>query len=95
MGGRIDDGMPRMANERPLDRSIPDRSPGDAFIAIAHSGLRRHTKGSKALVVAWYSELARLPLPTPTPAGDKPPHYISRPHAPRFGIICVVFTTYN
>ena len=44
MGGRIDEGMPRMANERPPERSIPDRSPGHAFIAIGHAGWGRHTK---------------------------------------------------
>ena len=45
-----------------LEPSIPDRSPGHAFVPM--------TK--------WYSELARriLPRPTPTPAGDKPPRYI-------------------
>ena len=42
--GRNDEGMPRMTNERQLERSIPDRSPGHAFIAIAHAGWRRHTK---------------------------------------------------
>ena len=31
---RNDEGMPRMTNERLLERS--DRSPGHAFIAIAH-----------------------------------------------------------
>ena len=44
MGDRIDEGMPRMANERLPEQSIPDRSPGHAFIAIAHAGWRRHTK---------------------------------------------------
>ncbi len=44
MGGRIGEGMPRMANERLPERSIPDRGPGHAFIAIAHPGWRRHTK---------------------------------------------------
>ena len=43
-GAGIDEGMPRMANERLPERSIPDRSPGHAFIAIAHAGWRRHTK---------------------------------------------------
>ena len=38
------EGMPRMANERLPERSIPDRSPGHAFIAIARAGWRRHTK---------------------------------------------------
>ena len=67
-----------MTNERLLERSIPDRSPGHTFVAIARAGWRRHTKESKAGVVAWYSELARriLPRPTPSPAGDKPPRYI-------------------
>ena len=36
--------LPRMANERLPEQSIPDRSPGHAFIAIAHAGWRRHTK---------------------------------------------------
>ena len=56
---------------------IPDRSPGHAFVPIAHAGWVRHTKVGKAGVVARYSESARriLPRPTPTPAGDKPPHY--------------------
>ena len=78
MGGRNDEGMPRMANERLPERSIPDRSPGHAFVAIAHGGWGRHTKVWGAGVVVWYSELARriLPRPTPTPAGDKPPRYI-------------------
>ena len=44
MRGRNDEWMPRMTNERLLERSIPDRSPGHAFIAIAHAGWRRHTK---------------------------------------------------
>ncbi len=80
MGGRIGEGTPRMANERLLEQSIPDRSPGHTFVAIARAGWRRHTKESRAGVVAWYSELARriLPRPTPSPAGDKPPRYISR-----------------
>ena len=34
MGGRIGEGMPRMANKRLPERSIPDRSPGHAFIAM-------------------------------------------------------------
>ena len=34
MGGRIDEGMPRMANERLPERSIPDRSPGHAFVRM-------------------------------------------------------------
>ena len=63
-----------MTNERLLEPSIPDRSPGHAFIAIAHAGWRRHTKVGKAGVAVWYSELARWILlrATPTPAGDKP-----------------------
>ena len=44
MGGRNDQGMSRMTNERLPERSIPDRSPGHAFIAIAHPGWGRHTK---------------------------------------------------
>ena len=42
--GRVDEGMPRMVNERLPERSIPDRSPGHAFIVIAHAGWCRHTK---------------------------------------------------
>ena len=42
--GRSDQGMSRMINERLLEPSIPDRSPGHAFIAIAHAGCRRHAK---------------------------------------------------
>ena len=42
--GRNDQGMPRVTNERLLEQAIPDRSPGHAFIAIAHAGWRRHTK---------------------------------------------------
>ena len=42
--GRNDQAMPRVTNERLLERAIPVRSPGDAFIAIAHAGWRRHTK---------------------------------------------------
>ena len=41
---RNDEGMPRMTNERLLERSIPDRSPGHAFVPIAHPGWCRHTK---------------------------------------------------
>ena len=56
------------------------------FVPIAHAGGRRHTKVGTAGVVARYSESARriLPLPTPTPAGDKPPRYIFsfRPRPP-------------
>ena len=33
-----------VANERLPERSIPDRSPGHAFIGIAHAGWGRHTK---------------------------------------------------
>ncbi len=29
---------------RPAPESIPDRSPGHAFLPIAHAGCRRHTK---------------------------------------------------
>ena len=32
--GRNDQGMSRMTNERLLERSIPDRSPGHAFMAM-------------------------------------------------------------
>ena len=66
-----------MANERLPEPSIPDRSPGHAFVPIARAGWRRHTKVGKARVVVWYSELERwIPLrPNPTPAGDKPPRY--------------------
>ena len=42
--GRNDEGIPRMTNEMLPERSIPDRSPGRAFIAIAHAGWCRHTK---------------------------------------------------
>ena len=42
--GRNDQGMSRMSNERLLERSIPDRSPGHAFIAIARASPSRHTK---------------------------------------------------
>ena len=42
--GRIDEGMPRMTNERLWEQSIPDRSPGHAFITIAHAGWCRHTE---------------------------------------------------
>ena len=42
--GRSDEGMSRMTKERLLERSIPDRSPGHAFVPIAHPGWRRHTK---------------------------------------------------
>ena len=78
MGGRIDEGMPRMANERLPEQSVPDRGPGHAFVPIAHAGWCRHSKVGKSGVVAWYGELARwvVPRPTPAPAGDKPPHYI-------------------
>ena len=38
LGGRNDEGMSRMTNERLPERSIPDRSTGHAFIAIAHPG---------------------------------------------------------
>ena len=37
LGGRNDD-------ERLLGRSIPDRGPGHAFVAIVHAGDNRHTK---------------------------------------------------
>ena len=42
--GRNDEGIPRMTNEMLPERSIPDRSQGHAFIAIAHPCWRRHTK---------------------------------------------------
>ncbi len=38
------EGMPRMANERLPEGSIPDRSPGHAFVAIAHAGWCRHAE---------------------------------------------------
>ena len=33
-----------MANERLPEQSIPDRSPGHAFVPIAHAGWCRHTR---------------------------------------------------
>ena len=57
------------------------------FIAIADAGWRRHTKVSKAGVVAWYGELPPGILPRPSsaaPAGDKPPHYIPLTPTPGF-----------
>ena len=43
-GAGITLGTPRMTNEMLPERSIPDRSPGHAFIAIADPGWRRRTK---------------------------------------------------
>ena len=51
MRGRIDEGMPRMANERLPQRSIPDRSPGHAFmpqsVITADSGPSSAPAGDK------------------------------------------------
>ena len=43
MGGRIGEGMPRMANERLPERSIPDRSPGHAFVRMTRVGIYSRT----------------------------------------------------
>ena len=43
-----------MANESLPERSIPDPSPGHAFIAIAHAGWRRHTKVLKIGCIGWW-----------------------------------------
>ncbi len=37
MGYRIGEGMPRLTDESLLERPIPDRSPGHAFIAMTNS----------------------------------------------------------
>ena len=66
-----------MTNERLLERSIPDPSPGHAFIAIAHAGWRRHTQGMKIRCAGWWkSQVSSVPR-TPPLAGDKPQPYIS------------------
>ncbi len=44
VGGRNDGRDAANDDERLLGRSIPDRSPGHAFVPIAHPGWRRHTK---------------------------------------------------
>ena len=63
------------------------------FVPFAHPSCHRHTKIRKTEVVISYGELARrlLPLPNPTPAGDKPlasrslrPHYIPHPRPSGF-----------
>ena len=77
MGGRIDEGMPRMANERLPERSIPDRSPGHAFIAIAHAGWCRHTKVLKLGALVDRRVQVSSGPPAPHLAGDKPQRYIS------------------
>ena len=43
-----------MANERLPERSIPDRSPGHAFIAIAHAGLVPAHQGMKIGCIGWW-----------------------------------------
>ena len=56
---------------------IPDRSPGHAFIAIAHHRLVPAHQGMKSGMWFGTGESARwILLRTPTPAGDKPPRYI-------------------
>ena len=68
-----------MANERLPQRSIPDRSPGHAFIsnrscrlAPAHQGMKGRSCGLVQRIGVVDSA-----TPHPTPAGDKPPRYIS------------------
>ena len=60
-----------------LGASIPDRGPGHAFIVMTNSGGPELWIGR----ANWHGGF--VPLPTPTPAGDKPlatrslrPHYI-------------------
>ena len=65
-----------MANERLPEQSIPDRSPGHAFVPIAHAGWCRHTKVEKlGALVDGRVQVSSVPR-TPPLAGDKPQRYI-------------------
>ena len=76
----------RAVGERPIGNTGPACLPmvGDKLQRYnplsppLDSGFRRRDEFGGTGAVAWYSESARwvLPGPTPTRAGDKPPHYI-------------------
>ena len=63
--GRNDQGMPRVTNERLLERAIPDRSPGHALIAIlmpAGAGTPRYEKPELWLGTAnWHGGFCYAP----------------------------------
>ena len=75
MGGRIGEGMPRMANERLPERSIPDRSPGHAFIAIAHAGWWPAHQGMKSRSCGLVQRTGTVDsaTPQPDPSGGQAP----------------------
>ena len=62
---------------RPAPELIPDRSPGHAFVPIAHAGWRRHTKVVKIGCIGWWKGQVSPGPRTPPLAGDKPQRYIS------------------
>ncbi len=86
MGGRNDELMSRMTNERLLERSIPNRSPGHVFIAIGHAGWRRHTKVGKLGALVGGRVRCRLG-PRPTPSWGQAPalHFSCDPGLSLFG----------
>ena len=49
--GRNEEGMPRMTNERLLERAIPDRSPGLAFLPMAVTKLISLSLNSSAVAI--------------------------------------------
>ena len=85
MGGRIDEGMRRMANERLPERSIPDRSPGHALIAIARAGWVPAHQGMKSRSCGLVQRIgtADSATPHPDPCGGQAPalHILIPPSA--------------
>ena len=83
MGGRIDEGMPRMANERLPERSIPDRSPGHAFISDRSSRLGPAHQGMKtrSCDLVWRVGTADSATPHSDPSGGQAPalHFLVPP----------------
>ena len=72
-----------MTGERLPERSLPDRSTGHAFIAIAHPGWRRHTKLCKSRSCGLVQRIgtADSATPHPDPSGGQAPalHFLIPP----------------
>ena len=66
----------------PVQKSIPDRGPGHAFVPMAHAGCRRHTKVSKLGALVGGRVRCRLcHAPHPDPCGGQAPalHFLIPP----------------
>ena len=83
MGGRIDEGMPRMANERLPERSIPDRRHGTCFHSNrpcrrvpAHQGVK-----PRSCDLVWRVGTVGSATPHSDPSGGQAPalHFLVPP----------------